>query len=100
MDRVVFNKPDVIKLLNDHYYAVRFDAESRQEIRFSGQVLVNDQVGKSRKPLHQITQLLALRDGEFVAPTMIFLNADFKVLARYFEFLDEDELMEVLENHD
>lgn len=99
MDRVVFTKPDVIKLLNDHYYAVKFDAESQQKIQFSGQVLVNDQLGKWRKPLHQITQLLALRDGEFVAPTLIFLNEDFEVQARYFEFLDEDDLIEILKNH-
>ncbi|ARN77895.1 hypothetical protein BST97_07710 [Nonlabens spongiae] len=100
MDRVVFNKADVIKLLNDKYYAVKFNAESRLEIQFSGHVLGNDQVGKSRKPLHQITQLLALRDGEFVAPTMLILNEDFEVEARYFEFLDEDELLEVLKNYD
>ena len=100
MDRVVFTRPAVIKLLNEKYYAVQFNAESQQEIQFSGQVLVNNQVGKSRKPLHQITQLLALRDGEFVAPTMLILNADFEVQARYFEFLDEDELLEILKNYD
>ena len=99
MDRVVFNQSAVIKVLNDHYYSVKYDAESRQEIQFSGHVLVNDQVGKSRKPLHQITQLLALRDGEFVAPTMLILNEDFEIEARYFEFLDEDELLEVLKNY-
>ena len=66
MDKVVFTKPDVINLLNDGYYSVRFDAESELEVIFGGQTFFNDQLEKSRNPVHQIAQLLALRDGSVV----------------------------------
>lgn len=96
MDKVVFTKPEVIALLNDQYYAVRFDAEVDSVIAFGGQTFVNDQVGKSRNPLHQIAQLLALRGGGFVAPTLVVLDEEFKVTARYFEYMDKKRLLQAL----
>jgi thioredoxin-related protein len=97
MDKVVFTKPEVIDLLNKDYYAVRFDAETESEVAFGGQTLVNDQVGKSRNPLHQIAQLLALRDGQFAPPTLVVLDKDFKVTARYFEYMDSKHFMKALQ---
>ncbi|WP_299523588.1 thioredoxin fold domain-containing protein [Winogradskyella sp.] len=97
MDKVVFTKSEVINLLNTDYYAVRFDAETHTDISFGGKTLVNDQVKKSRNPIHQIAQLLATREGQFVAPTLVVLDKDFKVTARYFEYMDSKELVDVLE---
>lgn len=97
MDKVVFTKPEVIELLNQAYYAVRFHAETDSVVSFGGQQLINDQVGKSRNPLHQITQLLAVREGQFVAPTMVVLDETFAVAARHFEYLSSKKLLQALE---
>jgi thioredoxin-related protein len=96
MERKVYTKPEVIHILNNDYYAVRFDAESAKEFQFGGKRFINDQVGKSRNPLHQMAQLLALRDNQFVAPTLVVLDKDFKITARYFEYMTSDELVEIL----
>ncbi|MEM9675099.1 MAG: thioredoxin fold domain-containing protein [Bacteroidota bacterium] len=96
MDKRVFTKPEVIDLLNEDYYAVRFDAETEANIVFGGQTLINDQVGKSRSPIHQIAQLLALREGQFAPPTLVILDEDFKVTARYFEYMDSKKLVSAL----
>lgn len=96
MDKVVFTKPQVIEVLNEQYYAVKFDAETTSEIALGGRVFVNDQVKKSRTPLHQMAQLLALRDGQFAPPALIVLNEDFKVTARYFTYMTSSQLIEVL----
>lgn len=96
MDKVVFTKPAVVDRLNTGYYAVRFDAESRDTVRFGGRVLVNDQVGQSRTPLHQITQILALRGDRFTAPTLVILNEEFRVVARHFRYLDGKGVLGVL----
>lgn len=97
MDKKIFTKPAVIQVLNQDYYALRFDAESTSEVVFGGHTLINNQIGKTRNPLHQIAQLLATREGQFTAPTMIILDKDFKVIARYFEYMDSKRLLEVLE---
>ncbi|MGD1840021.1 MAG: thioredoxin family protein [Thermonemataceae bacterium] len=97
MDKVVFTKPVVIEVLNDQYYAVRFDAETDTNVTFSGQTFINNQVGKSRSPIHQIAQLLALREGQFAPPTLVILDETFKVTARYFEYMDSEKLLTALE---
>jgi len=96
MDRKVFTDPELIKLLSNEYYAVRFDAESEAKVKFGGKTYTNEEVGKSRTPLHQITMLLATREGEFVAPTLVLLTKDFKIAARYFEYMTSSELMALL----
>lgn len=97
MDRVVFTKPEVIDLLNDQYYAVRFDAETKSEVIFGGQKFINDQIKKSRNPVHQIAQLLALSEGQFAPPTLVILDKDFRVTARYFEYMHSRKLLKALE---
>ncbi len=97
MDKVVFTKPDVVNLLNTRYYAVRFDAESESTVHFGGKAFVNDQINISRTPLHQIAQLLALRNGQFAPPTMVVLDSTFAVSARYFEYLDSKKLVKALQ---
>lgn len=99
MDKAVFTKPAVATLLNNQYYAVRFNAESDIPVSFGGQLFINDQIGKSRTPIHQIAQLLALREGTFTAPTLIFLNKTFTVTARHFEYMDSQQLLEALERN-
>ena len=96
MDRKVFTNPELIKLMNKNYYAVSFDAESETEVRFGNKTYVNTQVGSSRTPLHQIAQILATREGEFVAPTLVILDQEFKIYARYFEYMTSDELIKIL----
>ncbi|MEM9920839.1 MAG: thioredoxin fold domain-containing protein [Bacteroidota bacterium] len=96
MDKVVFTKPKVVDHLNEEYYAVRFNAETDAVVNFGGQQLVNDQLKQSRRPLHQIAQLLALRKGQFVAPTLVILDESFHVTARYFEYLDSKKLLKAL----
>ena len=96
MDKSVVTKPQVVETLNDGYYAVRFNAESEYTVNFGGQAFINDQIGKSRTPLHQIAQLLALRKGNFVAPTMIVLDKEFKVISRHFTYLDSKKLLKAL----
>ncbi|MEM6347595.1 MAG: thioredoxin fold domain-containing protein [Bacteroidota bacterium] len=97
MDKVVFTKPEVIELLNTDYYAVHFDAEYDSVVTFGERPFINDQLEKSRTPIHQIAQLLALREGQFVAPTMVILDEDFKLIARHFEYLDSRRLIKALE---
>ncbi|WKN43107.1 thioredoxin family protein [Tunicatimonas pelagia] len=96
MDKVVFTKPEVINVLNEYYYAVRFDAETKAEIAFGGQIFINDQIGKFRTPIHQIAQLLALKKGQFAPPTLVILDEDFNVTARYFEYLNSKQLLNAL----
>jgi len=97
MDRKVFNKSELVEFLNENYYAVSFDAESEVSVRFGGKTYTNNEIGRSRNPLHQIAELFATRKGEFVAPTLVVLDKDLKIVARYFEYMTSNELIEILD---
>ena len=97
MDKKVFTNPKVIEKLNDEYYALKFDAETKDTVRFDGGLFINDQVGKTRTPFHQVAQLLAMRQEVFTPPTMVILDTQFQVEQRIFTYLSSKQLLYYLE---
>lgn len=97
MHREVFTDPDIVRLINREYYAVSFDAESTDSVRFDGQVFVNREYTGRRRGFHELARLLANRNGQITVPTTIILDQDFHVLHRSFEYLSPKKLTAILE---
>lgn len=96
MDKKVFTKAEVIEKINKEYYAVKMDAETRDSIRFDGQVFINRQSSRGKAGIHDLALLLANRNGQFAPPTMLVLNPDFEMLDRRFEYLYSEKLLDWL----
>ncbi|QDH80998.1 DUF255 domain-containing protein [Echinicola soli] len=96
MDKKVFTHPEVISVINSAYYAVKMDAESRDTIRFDGHLLVNHQATDKRPGIHDMALLLGSRNGEFIPPSLILLDEQFKVIDRKFEYLYSERLLKWL----
>ncbi|WP_295180607.1 thioredoxin family protein [uncultured Christiangramia sp.] len=98
MDEEVFSSDVVKKRLKKDYYAVKFDVESEDTVRFGNQVFINERLNR-RNPVHQIALLMARRKNRpFSLPAMVFLDQDFKAKARYFQYLNKEQFLEILEN--
>ena len=98
MDEEVFSSDVVKKRLKKDYYAVKFDVESEDSVRFGNQVFINERLNR-RNPVHQIALLMARRKNRpFSLPAMVFLDQDFKAKARYFQYLNKEQFLEILEN--
>ncbi len=98
MDKVAFQDKQVADILNTDYYAVRMNIETPDTINFGNQVFVNERI-KKPNPVHQIALLMASRKGKpFSLPAMVVLNEKFEATARYFQYLDAQQMMEVLED--
>ncbi|MGB3850387.1 MAG: thioredoxin family protein [Tunicatimonas sp.] len=98
MDKVAFRDQRVAALLNTDYYAVRMNVETPDTITFGNQVFVNERINKPN-PVHQIALLMARRKGKpFSLPAMVVLNEKFEATARYFQYLNAEQMREVLEN--
>lgn len=98
MNAVAFQDQRVADYLNSEYYAVRMNIETADTIKFGKQVFVNERLRK-RNPVHQIALLMASRKGKpFSLPAMVVLNEKFEAKARYFQYLDADQLMQLLRN--
>lgn len=100
MDRVALRDPEVVRKLNSEFYAVRMDVESPDTIVFDGRSYTNPEIGKRRRPVHEIPRLLASRKRlPFSLPAIVILDKDFRVETRYFEYLSPKKMRELLERH-
>ena len=69
MDKDTFTNKVIADLLNNKFYAVKFDAETSEKVTFQGKEFIND--GKAGKA-HQLA--VALLQGQLAYPTVVFLN--------------------------
>ncbi len=96
MDRTTFRDDRVIKILNDQYYAVRMDVESKDTIVFGNQIFVNKRQ-KRINPIHEIALTLGSRSNQpFSLPVLITFDDSFTATARYFQFIDANAMVDVL----
>ncbi|SHI36608.1 Thioredoxin-related protein [Arenibacter nanhaiticus] len=97
MQKVAFRDPEVVKLINAEFYAVKMDVETRDTIYFGQQMFVNKR-WKKRNPIHEIPLLMASRkDAPFTLPALVFLDENFKATGRYFQYLDPRQLLGILQ---
>lgn len=99
MDEAAFRDDDVTKILNQEYYAIKFDAETTDTITFEGENFINKNIGKSRNPTHEIPLLLSSRKNmPFSLPVTIVLDKNFKISKRDFEYLSPKKMKDFLKN--
>ncbi|MCK0190476.1 thioredoxin family protein [Arenibacter sp. F20364] len=97
MDEVAFKDPMVVKQLNKDFYAIRMNVETTDTIVFGQQVFTNKRAHR-RNPVHEIPLLLASRqDAPFSLPALVFMDSSFNAQARYFQYLDAEQLLEIFE---
>ncbi len=73
LDKNTFQNPDVVKYVNENYYAVKFNAEGNQEIEYKGQIFKNPNFipGQSgRNAQHQLAGALQIN----AYPTIVFFD--------------------------
>jgi thioredoxin-related protein len=76
MDKNTFNDPRVAKLLNENFYAVKFDAEQKEDVVFNGTTFKF--VPSGAKGYHQLAA--ALLNNQLSYPTVVFLNENLEII--------------------
>jgi len=81
LDRNTFTNKDLIAYVNEHYYAVKFNAEGNETVNFKDQKFTNPnykpELAKRRNSPHEFSRYL----GVNAYPTMVFLGLDAELLA-------------------
>lgn len=73
LDKNTFQNPDVSRYIIENYYAVKFNAEGLEEIKYYDQIFTNpkyDPNRSGRNATHQFTQFLGVKGY----PTMVFFS--------------------------
>jgi thioredoxin-related protein len=74
LDKNTFQNADVVKYVNDNYYAVKFNAEGMEKINYKGQTFANPNYdsskANSRNAQHQLAGALQIT----AYPTIVFFD--------------------------
>jgi thioredoxin-related protein len=92
MDRETFTKPEIIKYVNDNYYAVKLNAEQKADIQFGGQKF--SYVAQGRGGYHAFAA--SLLDNNMGYPTLVYLTEKFERVVISPGFKKPEQLMKEL----
>ncbi len=92
MDRETFTKPEVIKYVSDNYYAVKLNAEQKEDIIFDGKTYPF--VAQGRSGYH--TFAASLLDNNMGYPTLVYLTEKFERVVISPGFKKPEQLMKEL----
>jgi len=97
IDREVFTKEEVIKKLNNDYYALKMNVESLDTIVFDNVTFINKQAKTKRNGIHELPLLLASREGEpFTLPATLLLDPNFVAKIRFYNYYTSKQLLKML----
>lgn len=80
MMRNTFTNADVIRYLNENFYAVKFDAEGPNAVEFKGQTYSNPNYVPNkpgRNGVHELSRALQVR----AYPTLVYLDENLEMIA-------------------
>lgn len=100
MNNTTFKDPKVVAYVNKNYYAIKFNAESKETIRFKGNEYRNDGYdpsrGSGRNSTHDLTKAIAPVQGRIAYPTIVYMDEEFKILAPVQGMWKADQFNEIL----
>ncbi len=95
MKNTTFKNPQVIQLLNKHYYFIDFNAEEKRNIFFNGTWFKYKPTG-----INTGVNQLAIELGKFndtlSYPTLCFLNADYEIIYQTNTYLSSQNLINTI----
>jgi thioredoxin-related protein len=72
MSANTFGNENIAKYLNEHFYPVKFNAETFDSVAFNGYVFKNKNAPGTSRPVHDFA--VSILDSKLVYPSIVFLN--------------------------
>lgn len=83
MDKNTFSDPAIIKYMNKHFYAIKFNAQTQKEITYKGKVY------KNNRGYNELA--IAMLNGQMSFPSSVFWNEKETLLTRIPGYIDAKE---------
>ena len=92
MDSNTFSNTDIIRIINENYYAVKFNAEGNETVKFMNKVFTNPDFDSTktqrRNSSHQFTQFL----GVNAYPSTLFFDSEMNYLTPVKGYLNPKQI--------
>ena len=95
MDQQVYQNREVAAFIEAHFYPLKLNAESRDEIVFLGKKYAYVPSGP-HTGRHQLADVLAGEKGKLQYPTTVVLNRQLQPVFRHAGYLGVEELLSIL----
>lgn len=92
MDKATFQHPGIVAYVNENYYAVKFNAESKDTIKFLGGEF--KYVAQGRKGYNELAAVLA--NGKLSYPTIVYLDENLQVIQPVPGYMDPESFEQVI----
>src|SRR5210317_1659912 len=93
MDKKTFTDPDIANHLNTNFYAVKFDAEGKENVDFKNQTFKF--VAQGARGYHELAA--ALMQGKMSYPTSVFLDENLNIISPLPGYQKPEQLNPILE---
>ena len=98
MDKKTFTDPELINYIGKNYYAVKFNGESADPVKFAGKEFANPNFNpnispKRRNSMHQLTAHLKLRGY----PTLFIFDQDLNQISQAVGYKTAPQLLQILQ---
>ncbi len=92
MKKNTFNNKDILKILNERFYFISFNAESKKDVSFNNHLFKYKPNGNTG--VHEIA--VALTSNKLTYPSTIILSSENEILFEASTFLNSKNLLNIL----
>ena len=90
MDKKTFTNPEVVKFINENYYAVKLDAETKETIKIGGVEYKYNQESRANDVA------IALLQGKMSFPSIVYLDEKFNMIQPIPGYMEARQFHEVI----
>lgn len=96
MEKSTFKNKEVVAELNDNFYFVSFDAETKEQILFNNHTFNFKPTG-TNTGIHELATALATINGQVVYPTVTILGTDQSILFQQDSVIRAKAMLSILQ---
>lgn len=90
MDKKTFKNPEVVKFINDNYYAVKLDAESKEDITVGDKTYSYNEANRANDAA------VTLLQGKMSYPSIVYLDEQFNMIQPIPGYMEARQFHEVI----
>ena len=92
MDRTTFSNPEVVEFINKNFYAVKFNAEEKETIKYRGKEFKF--IDKGRRGYNELAA--GFLQGQMSYPSYVFLNEKLAIITIVKGYQDKKQFMPMI----
>ncbi|MFB0910859.1 MAG: DUF255 domain-containing protein [Flavobacterium sp.] len=96
MENITFKNHEVISILNEDFYFILLDAESKYDIAFNDYTFKFKPTGP-KTGIHELATALSMVNNQLAYPTITILDHNYSILFQRQSYLKAKDLISILE---